>query len=296
MSSRCRADVFLALALLFTPLLACGIDLSALSEPEKKPKPVELDPDPTDDEDEPEKAPKMKPIPGAKKGAVDLGTAIYPDGTPKKDAVSFTFDVPPKHKLGYALAAAEQKAVDAFYASYARSVQFKRIGPKSFQWSPPPGCAADMSCVYKKLITRTDDDVRVIAKRFRARADAAKLDAVQLTDLALSYVQQIPYEIPEDPFGLRPPPLVISKRKGDCDSKALLLYMILNELGIEAVILSSKAHAHTMIGVPLPTNGTAFRWKSRKYAFAEVTAKGAPLGYLPPELSSPNDWVVELAP
>ena len=72
--------------------------------------------------------------------------------------------------------------------------------------------------------------------------------------------------------------------------------MILNQLGVEAVILSSKAHAHTMVGVPLPVDGTTFRWQARKYAFAETTAKGARLGYLPPELSSPNDWHVELSP
>jgi hypothetical protein len=285
MSSRCRADVFFALVALFVPLLACGVDLS----PPKKtaPAPVEIE----EDEDG---LPKKKAVPKSA-GVIDLGTAVFPNGTPAKGSVSFTFDVPPKHKLGYRLSDEEQKAISSFYSSFAASVGFKRVTAKSFQWSPPPGCPPDMSCVYKKLIGRTHDDVLSLAKRFKQRADANKLDALHVADLALAYVQTIPYEIPNEPFGLKAAPLVVTTRKGDCDSKSLLLYMLLNQLGIEAVILSSKAHAHTMVGIPLPTQGTTFRWKSRKYAFAETTAK-SPIGYLPPDLSSPNDWQVELSP
>src|SRR5205085_1878142 len=130
--------------------------------------------------------------------------------------------------------------------------------PEAFQWIPPPGCPGDMSCVYKKLITRTHDDIFVIAKAFKKRADEGKLTSLHVAEIALAYVQTIPYEIPNDPFGLKPPPLVIAHQKGDCDSKALLLYMILTELGIEAVILSSQAHKHSMIRVALPANGPSF--------------------------------------
>jgi len=288
MSFRCRPDLLCALVALVGSLLACGIDLSP---PKKKtaPTPVEIE-----EEDDDGDAAK-KSLPKAK-GVVDLGTAIFPDGTPKKGSVTFTFDVPPKHKLGYRLGDDEQKGIANFYSSFAKTVGYKRVGPKSFQWSPPQGCPADLSCVYKKLVARTHDDVMVLSKRFKQRATASKLDALHVAEIALAYVQTIPYEIPDEPFGLKPPPLVVTTKKGDCDSKSLLLYMMLNQLGIEAVMLSSKSHAHTMVGIPLPTQGTTFRWKSRKYAFAETTAKGAPLGYLPPDLASPNDWQVELSP
>lgn len=287
MSSRCRPDLFLALCALFGPLLACGIDLTP---PHKDgPGAVEID----EDDDG---VNKKKPVPSNKKGFVDLGTAVFPDGTHAKGAIAYTFDVPPQHRLGYRLGDDESKAIKLFYSNYARSVAYKRIGPKMFQWTPPKGCPPDMSCVYKKLIERTHDDVYVIAKRLRKRADEAKLKADQIAQIALAYVQNIPYEIPDEPFGVLPPPLVITQKKGDCDSKGLLLYMILNSLGIEAVMLSSKAHKHSMVGIAIPTSGSSFRWKGRKYAFAEVTAKGAPLGFLPPEVASPNDWVVELSP
>ena len=296
MPSRWRTERAVALAALaaLAPSLGChralelALDLDLPGEPEIPNRPVKIG--------KAGATPSEPAIPGLKKGAVDLGTAVYPASASTKGAVAFTFNVPPPHRLGYALAADEQRSIDRFYSDFAKSVGYKKQGDKSFQWSPPPGCSADMSCIYRKLIERTRDDVRVLSKKFKARADAVKLNPVQLTDLALSYVQEIPYKVPDDPFGLRPPPLVIAKREGDCDSKALLLYMILNDLGIEAVMLSSKAHAHTMVGVPVPAGGTSFRWKGRKYAFAEVTAKGGAIGWLPPDVSSPNDWTVELSP
>jgi hypothetical protein len=48
-----------------------------------------------------------------------------------------------------------------------------------------------------------------------------------------------------------------------------------------------------MVGVNLPVSGTTFTSKGHKYAFAEVTAEGAPLGYMNPTMKSPNDWRVE---
>lgn len=286
MSSRCRPE----LLLVAVALLGCDTDFRLDLAPQKpEPTPVEID----EDDNGPD---KKKPVPAPKKGIVDLGTAEYPAKPKSKGAVAYTFSVPPNHRLAYRLGDAERKAIEAFYANYAKSVQYKRIGPKTFQWSPPPGCPSDMSCVYKKLIARTHDEVFVLAQRLSKRATDAKLNASQLAQIALAYVQAIPYQIPDEPFGLLPPPLVVTNQRGDCDSKALLLYMLLNMNGVETVILSSKAHKHSMAGIAIPTEGTSFRWNNRRYAFAEVTAKGAPLGFMPPEVTSPNDWVVELSP
>ncbi|MGZ3423934.1 MAG: hypothetical protein ACXVEE_39090 [Polyangiales bacterium] len=287
---RCRPElVALVVALAGCQKIDLGqFDLPGLDDGQTKKKP----PPPVEIDDEDPKKPVA--VPG--KGTIDLGTAIYPDGTPTKGTILWSFSVPPMHRVGYRLADDEATAIDAFYAKYAKSVSYKRTGDKAFQWMPPKGCEADMSCVYKQLIGRSEADIAVVTARFKARAKAAKLSSVQLAETMLAFVQQIPYKIPtEDPFGLRPPPLVISKKSGDCDSKSLLFFMMLTQAGIDAVIVSSKAHAHTMVGVALPVAGSTFRYKDRKFAFAETTAKDAPLGWLPPDVSSPKDWRVELA-
>ena len=132
-----------------------------------------------------------------------------------------------------------------------------------------------------------------MARRFLARVKQAKLNAAQAAALVITFVQDIKYQIPkEEPFGVRPPTLVMKEGHGDCDSKSLLAHMILRELGVDSVLISSTAHKHTMLGVALPSGGTTFTFKSRRYAFVETTAKRAPIGYIDPRLLRPNDWQV----
>jgi hypothetical protein len=57
-------------------------------------------------------------------------------------------------------------------------------------------------------------------------------------------------------------------------------------------MLSSRAHAHAMLGIAIPAPGTTFKFGGRTYAFTELTAKSSPIGHINPELVSPNDWKV----
>lgn len=230
------------------------------------------------------------------KNVVEMGVVPYPKET-SIDPADYKFNVPiiapPKHHIGYQLSNDEASAVKSFYKDFAKSVGFKRINDKSFSWIPPSGCPSDMSCVYGKLVKRTRPDIVVVAKRFITWANEKKLTSLQTAELMLAFVQAIPYELPDDPFGLKPPPAVVAERSGDCDSKSLVLYLMLEAAGIDAVIIGSTAHAHTMVGIALPAPGKTFTYKSRKYAFAEVTAIGSPIGHINPPLESPNDWRVE---
>ncbi len=238
-----------------------------------------------------------KSTPAVPKGVIDLGIAFYPKDDAKLAPAQIQFTasalVPNKYAVGYRLIPDEAAAVGTFYAKYAKSVAYEKLDGDRFRWSPPKGCPSDMRCVYQELVKRTREDIEAITDRFRARIKAQKLSSLQATELALAYVQFIPYKLPDDPFGLKPSPLVASQRQGDCDSKSLLLYLILKSIGVDAVIVSSQAHAHTMVGVNLPVSGTTFTSSGHKYAFAEVTAEGAPLGYMNPQMKSPNDWRVE---
>lgn len=271
------------------------------SKTDASPKPKKAPaPPPEDEEDEEDDAPPAKvAAPVVKNNVVDLGVASYPKpdgGTP----VAFTFRVPTlapaQHKLGYELEPAERKAVAKFYKDYAASVSWKRLDDKSFSWKPPPGCEVDMRCVYATLVKRNKPDIDAVVARFRARSEQAKLNALQTAQLVLAFVQAVPYEIPDDPFGIKPPALVVAERSGDCDSKSLLGHMILKALGVDSVIVSSKAHAHTLLGVALPASGTTFKFKGTTYAFAETTAVGSPIGFINPDLKSPSDWRVEYGP
>jgi len=226
---------------------------------------------------------------------VNLGVSSFPPGTSKFDATMYAWRarklVPRDYRMGYALAGTEQTSIRNDLQRYARSVKHETDDGEVFRWSPPPGCRGGLKCVFEKLIARNRSDVLPIAERFRSRARSSKLDSLQTAMLVISWVQAIRYEVPKKaPFGVLPPALVAAESRGDCDSKALLALMILHELGIDGMLISSSIHRHTMLGLPLPVAGAHFRYGGRRYAFTECTAKGAPIGYMDPKLKSPNDW------
>lgn len=227
--------------------------------------------------------------------AFELGLAAYPAGTPPARATTHTWFArrlkPDTYRVQYALSPAEADAVEADHQGFARKVGYESDGKDRFRWRPPAGCAGGMECVYAALAARSVPDLEPLAARFKARAREGKLSTLDAAQLVVTFVQAIPYEIPErEPFGMLAPALVASKRKGDCDSKSLLAHLLLRELGIDSVMLGSSAHHHGMLGIALPVPGTKLGYRGRDYAFTEMTAKGSPIGHINPRLLSPNDW------
>ena len=271
--NRGQTSVFYAVLLLFVSGCCCAFpDLSSFL--------IEDEPEPTDT------------TPG-----VDLGLAAFPATAPEAQATKYAWRdkrlEPSVYRTRYALGTSEQAAVDEAHRALAKRVKFKDQGNGNFRWTPPPGCNVNMQCIFEALAEDSRDEVEPLATRFKARVREAKLDPTQATELVMSYVQAIPYEIPKDrPFGLLPPALVAAQKKGDCDSKSLLLLMLLDSLGIESVLLNSDAHRHAMLGVNLPAQGTKIKHEGRSYAFVETTAKNAPIGWISKELLTPNDWIV----
>jgi hypothetical protein len=233
------------------------------------------------------------PPPGAP--ALELGVASFPAGTPPARATTQTWFArklkPDTYRVGYALEPGEGRAIDDDLQAYAREMNYQRGEGGKFTWRPLKECTGNLRCVFAHLAARNRKDVLPLAERFRKRGRDAKLSTLDLTTLVVTYVQSIPYEIPaQEPFGVLPPALVASRRKGDCDSKSLLCHMLLHELGIDSVMTDSNAHHHTMLGIALPVPGTKFTVGGREYAFTEMTAKGSPIGHINSRLLSPNDW------
>ena len=83
-------------------------------------------------------------------------------------------------------------------------------------------------------------------------------------------------------------------KKGDCDSRTVLIYTILKRFGYDVAILNSNLYAHSMIGINLPTYGKYKLINGKKYYFWETTAQGWELGVLPPDNWDISKWYLEL--
>jgi hypothetical protein len=109
----------------------------------------------------------------------------------------------------------------------------------------------------------------------------------------VSFVQNIKYKIPKNELGFFPPLITLAERFGDCDSKALLLYILLERNGYDCVLLWSGFYSHAMLGVAANSMGEYKYHNGRRYYFLETTYPDWELGQLPPEVNNPEHWSVD---
>ena len=77
---------------------------------------------------------------------------------------------------------------------------------------------------------------------------------------------------------------------GDCDSRTVLLFVLLDKFNYDVAILNSDKYLHSVLGISLPARGKYKTYNRKKYYFVETTAKGCPIGYLPKDMSSLRYW------
>ncbi len=229
-------------------------------------------------------------------GATSIGRAEHPKGT-ERPVAKHVWNAkglrPDDYVVEYALSKKEQERVLDAHHSFAKKTGYTDIGGGKFKWIIPPGCEPDMGCAFGVMSDASIEALEPLSELFKKRQEGESLDVGQAAWLVVTFVQNIRYERPKDqPFEILPPASVVAEKRGDCDSKSLLAHLILRELGIDSVMLSSRAHAHAMLGIAIPAPGTTFKFGGRTYAFTELTAKSSPIGHINPELVSPNDWKV----
>ena len=92
---------------------------------------------------------------------------------------------------------------------------------------------------------------------------------------------------------LFPPIGTLAYRFGDCDSKALLLYVILEKMNVDCAMLWSYNYKHAMLGVSLSRVGQFKSINGKKYYFLETTYPGWQIGDLPPEFKNKRFWFID---
>ena len=228
----------------------------------------------------------------------DLGVVLLPPQTPPEAARHYGWRVealrPSDYQVGYGLSAAMAQHYARDLQDYAQSLRYRSLEDDRFSFRAPPGCERlPMACVYAQLMRSNAKAVHALGERFVARVRSQRLSPPQAADLIITFVQGIRYEVPqEQPFGVLPPALVPAQGRGDCDSKALLAAMLLHQVGIDAVVLSSERLGHAAVGVGLPGPGMQLEHAGRSYRYAEVTSAGWPIGMVPPKYDRPRLWNV----
>jgi hypothetical protein len=100
--------------------------------------------------------------------------------------------------------------------------------------------------------------------------------------------------IPLQRYGILSPVEFMYSLAGDCDTRTVLLFTLLKNLGYDPVIVNSYQYKHSMLAVDIPTTGDYFIHKGRKFYFWETTARGWLPGMLPPDMNNPDYWTIIL--
>jgi hypothetical protein len=155
---------------------------------------------------------------------------------------------------------------------------------------------------YQDMYNKNYRRVSNMVEWFRGKAKADGWSAYDLADQVVKCIQVIPYERPynvitdtdqaANALDYFTPNEVAWYNKGDCDTKSMLIVMLLRQLGYDAVIYYSAHYEHAMAGVSLNATGTSKTYQGKKYYFIESTYPGWSIGDLPPDFGEPDYWTL----
>lgn len=147
--------------------------------------------------------------------------------------------------------------------------------------------------IYKRIYWQSYDKFDTILKGFSEVFKKENLSDIDKIYFMISFVQNIKYKRPGGELDLLPPLGTLATKYGDCDTKALLLYLILEKAGVDCVMFWSFQYKHAMLGISIPASGNYKTNNGKKYYFVETTYPGWMIGDIDPEMNNLSFWYVD---
>jgi hypothetical protein len=184
-------------------------------------------------------------------------------------------------------------------------------GSVTLPWSTAEG-AQELSVAereYRVLTRYLDSDTlwmdawaryyRMVYRESAARLDAfteafsrtlPRDDPTESARRVLAWVQGFVYERDFAGIDFVPPLVAAFEQRGDCDSRAVVMAIILERLGIDAVLMVSRSYSHAMLAVDVPGGGQRFPFGGKEYLVAETTARVG-IGMIDPSQTDLSQWL-----
>lgn len=146
--------------------------------------------------------------------------------------------------------------------------------------------------IYQIVYERSFPQLKTIAKGFNEVFRNENMSDNDKLLFVISFVQNMKYDRPGGTLDLLSPLAALAKKFGDCDTKAILLYVLLERMGIDCAMMWSQKYKHAMLGVRISTRGNYKIFNGKKYYFLETTYPGWAIGDLPPDFKNKRFWFV----
>ncbi|EPF45950.1 hypothetical protein HMPREF1222_02239 [Treponema vincentii F0403] len=144
--------------------------------------------------------------------------------------------------------------------------------------------------IYRDSIARCRHLSLMLEKELIEVGQEGKMPAAEtIAASLLEWMQGFTYTRDENGADFLNIPSVCTGQSGDCDSRALLMSVILQHFNIDSILMIAPEQKHAVAAVDCPGDGARFTHNGKRYLIAETTAKVA-LGQIAQDLADPGLW------
>ncbi|HRY82427.1 MAG TPA: hypothetical protein P5232_01825 [Candidatus Moranbacteria bacterium] len=196
--------------------------------------------------------------------------------------IAITLENPKKIKFEWQYNGKTYSIEETFYGSL---FNFYSTSPKAYtyQGEQPANWEKDYYAMFLKR-TKSDDSISKIAVDIQNLGTQKKLSSDQIVELALAFVQSIPYDnaraekILSGMGETNYPYETLYEGKGVCSDKSFLFANLLSEMGYGASLLAYDSERHMAVGIQCPKEYSSY---DSGYCYAETTSSGFRIGMIP---------------
>jgi hypothetical protein len=178
------------------------------------------------------------------------------------------------------------------YIEKLADISYKELGLERNYSDPITESRVVWAEVYRRVFYNSVPRMSSVLKGFNKIFVKESFDDRDKVYFIITFVQNIKYERPGGVLDLFPPLGTIAYRYGDCDSKAILLYVILEKMGVDCAMLWSYNYKHAMLGIKVNGRGNSLTANGKKYFFLETTYPNWEVGEIPPEFNNVKFWFI----
>ncbi len=172
------------------------------------------------------------------------------------------------------------------------SMSYKELGLERNYSDPITESRVVWAEIYRRIFFQSSNQMKLVLEGFNKIFVEENFDLRDRVHFVITFVQNIKYERPGGVLDLFPPLGTIAYRFGDCDSKAMLLYVILEKMGVDCAMLWSHNYKHAMLGIKVNGRGNFLTANGKKYYFLETTYPNWDIGEIPPEFNNIKFWFI----
>ena len=196
-----------------------------------------------------------------------------------------------KYNISFKLLEKDVKAAMVYIEKLA-AMSYKDLGLERRYSDPLTESRVVWAEVYHRIYDFSFPQMKSVFEGFNNIFIQENFEARDKVNFVVTFVQSIKYERPGGILDLFPPLGTIAYRFGDCDSKALLLYVILERMGVDCAMMWSYNYKHAMLGIKVNARGEYLSANGKNYYFLETTYPHWNVGEIPPEFGNTKYWVI----